>query len=283
MKRHAFTLIEILVVVSIIGLLIAILLPTLMRARDSANEMACLSNMRSLIQAQTSYAIDQDGLPPHYQEWIWGRGNLDNHPTGKTLPGGVTAFAQYAADYTSTKAPEFGTLNPYVSDFQTHFCPNASEMPINGLKGGYTPEGDKVLRSYVQNSRVYPDGYTMETVTKPSELLMLTEENTFITNFKSMPGFKQHFGPHPMNDGKLDLVWDSIGSIHRRPDADNLRSGYASGAFMDGSADWVFSQAMVEGDPKSNATIGFATDHLNNPAEQNSAFIEDSTDYSFSY
>ncbi|MBU4377433.1 MAG: prepilin-type N-terminal cleavage/methylation domain-containing protein [Candidatus Omnitrophica bacterium] len=48
MKASAFTLIELLVVLAIIGLLIAILLPAIRGAADSAKTAACMNNLRQI-------------------------------------------------------------------------------------------------------------------------------------------------------------------------------------------------------------------------------------------
>jgi len=61
MRRRAFTLIEVLVVVAIIALLVAILLPSLSRAREISRRTVCLHNLKTLAQCWVLYHTENRG------------------------------------------------------------------------------------------------------------------------------------------------------------------------------------------------------------------------------
>ncbi|NLW86852.1 MAG: type II secretion system protein [Planctomycetes bacterium] len=92
-KRRAFTLIELLVVIAIISLLVAILVPSLTKAKELAQSSVCLSNMRNSLMAIHMYAQDHSQTMPIFVYYdakldayqYWGRQLLNLGYTGDLM------------------------------------------------------------------------------------------------------------------------------------------------------------------------------------------------------
>jgi prepilin-type N-terminal cleavage/methylation domain-containing protein/prepilin-type processing-associated H-X9-DG protein len=110
-RRGGFTLVELLVVIGIIALLIAILMPALSKARDQANMIKCMSNMRQIGQAYLGHAAEHRNHVPT-AGWIFLPYN--GSPAGMNDPGKVK-YIYYNDGGTERPMPMPAALGIYLN------------------------------------------------------------------------------------------------------------------------------------------------------------------------
>ena len=122
-NRRGFTLIELLVVVAIIALLIAMLLPSLARAREQAKLVKCGTNLKNIGTAMFSYAAgNQDTVP---QAEAFYRNDVAAVPPAN--PGRACALLSF---------PEMLWLNGDLTQYQNPYTTGSGHFPIMQQKRG---------------------------------------------------------------------------------------------------------------------------------------------------
>jgi prepilin-type N-terminal cleavage/methylation domain-containing protein len=121
-----FTLVEMLIVIAIITLLIALLLPSVKKARESARNVTCMSNQRQLGIATISFAGDHGMHMPGGDTDPW----IGPERWQKSWLGQGGSFHEMWSN-----APHTGTLFAYVNQPQVYLCPSITPGAYSAADG----------------------------------------------------------------------------------------------------------------------------------------------------
>ncbi|MCF7954667.1 MAG: hypothetical protein K9M75_02585 [Phycisphaerae bacterium] len=146
---------ELLVVIAIIALLLAILMPSLRRAKEAGKRIQCMNNTKSLAAGMIMYTNDNDSEFP--KAWTRPKSESD----GWLLE--VEGHKQNPADASKElqqDAIRGGLLYPYVENTEVYYCPVAKSNEFRtysmtqALNGFYGAAGGEILKkiSQVRNS-----------------------------------------------------------------------------------------------------------------------------------
>jgi prepilin-type N-terminal cleavage/methylation domain-containing protein len=110
-KANGFTLIEVLVVITVIAILAAIIFPVYLQGREKARQTTCLSNLKQLGIAMRMYADDWNGYFPTSRLENGGYGNPSGNWAG-------------VYDVFGKCDPKMGQIYQYVKNVDVYLCPD---------------------------------------------------------------------------------------------------------------------------------------------------------------
>jgi prepilin-type N-terminal cleavage/methylation domain-containing protein/prepilin-type processing-associated H-X9-DG protein len=199
-ERHSgFTLIELLVVIAIIAILAALLLPSLAKAKEAANQAKCSSNLKQWAAAQSMYLDDSSGvfpdtkIPlvppisiPNYNEdnptWL-DLTDIQHADQQFGLSEGNCAWFNVLPPYIASKPLWEYTLTGASTTFNTaqdiYHCPTAQLLPLDP-----TIPDNQIVFNYGMNSKGIPEFWPTSAILKqadvvhPSAFVLFSEVRT---------------------------------------------------------------------------------------------------------
>jgi prepilin-type processing-associated H-X9-DG protein len=144
-------LIELLVVIAIIGILAAMLLPALARARAKALGISCLNNTRQLGLAWMLYADEHNGRLAYNVGTDSGSRGIANHTDLNWVNNIMDWEVTVGSDNTNTLTITRAALAPYANNaLRLYKCPADAVLSSDQQKAGWSAR----LRSYSMNAMV---------------------------------------------------------------------------------------------------------------------------------
>ena len=271
LNRSAFTLVELLVVISIIAMLAALLMPAIQAARESARRAQCTSNQRQVALALITYdsthnvfpALRSPLRPAAYKNWSWDKPTPDaTEIAGLTWVGYILPYIEHSTAWAQINS---GKVNEGLYELVIPFmqCKSSGIMPGEHRINYVVNAGPQNVQSPLDD-RFYespnPTGPWTQVRTEPSTILGTREYGNPQRPRKDERKYTLFFD-HFVSEGTwLDSLDDGNGYVQCE-----TRSSMSNVSTMDGTSWTILLTENVDAghwiwyDPKEGPNSPMAT------------------------
>lgn len=224
----AITLLEVMVVIAILALLMAIAVPSLAHVREKGRRVACMNNLRQIIQGSLLYADDFQG---HFSNALYDTNDVLSY----LYPGYVDAFKSYICPSTENYIrKDVFILNPVTGERELY--------DLTGYAGSVTNAGTSyelfgfmnATRDNLSMTKIFIDGKEQ---VAPGTKKTLSSVQSYVHKYDAFGLRGQVPGPSRI---WLALDGDEPPGRQNFPDANNNHGATGGNiSFCDGHVEWV--------------------------------------------
>lgn len=269
--EKAFTLVELLVVISIIAILLAILMPALSKVKEQGRTVVCGTNLKNYGIAMQMYAnSSNDRCPDNF--WLYSKSDWAAITGGSIAADGTltygSTYSRYCVWHYEGDVKPAGGLFKYLQDKNINSCPTFKTFAMAGGLNGCPSKNTRGHSrmpfapgfSYSMNASLYlnwgggESTMSISSVKRSQECIAFSEENLWpigCTCESAHPKRPQDndkiYSDYFLND---NCLWLSANESSPNYSADNLATyhkvsaakrdyGYAEAVYIDGHVDSV--------------------------------------------
>lgn len=243
----AFTLIELLVVIAIISLLLAILVPSLNKAKQQVKFVLCKNNLKSYGVVAIMYTFDNQETMPNAWTSFYNRHGEYPPDADYPQPEPHRYCRWHNPRFDLTVNPQYaGPLWPYLESRKVQMCPTFIQVARQfGDKHPEHRETIPIVPNYNYAMNQHLGERKIVEIKNQSQIFFFSEENLWVTAGWSTFAF---------NDTALCVIkdahnsfsdgiqpWDSFGTFHNAKD-EKMETGVVNAVFVDGHVQTVLRE-----------------------------------------